>query len=166
MAMVKKSRWLWAAAVLVVAFAAIWVARGSGSDSPVQAATVATQSLGAESGWSKFQGILDQETTLGHPAWSEVFSVRIASKFVSPESKWTAPRSGDKVTLDATSVTEDIDKSTPLTMDAQSNGSVSPDGQIQLANHSYGPHGGVTMIMTATVVAAVSEDSGDGAPAP
>ena len=167
MAIVNNSRWLWVAAVLLVSLAAIWVMRGSGSDSPAQAAPAATQLLGGESNRIKFDGILGQKTNLVHPTWSNAFSVGLASKLVPPETRWSATRRGGDVTSDATFVTKGVDNSTPLPMDAQSNGSASPDGQIQLSHPTNQSDGvSITVPMTATVVQAVPEDGGNGLPTP
>ena len=171
MAIIQNSRWLFVAAALLVVLASIWMVRGSGSDNPARAASAATQSLGAESSWIEFDGILGQKTNLGHSAWSDAFSVRVASKLVPPETRWSATRLGGNVTLDATSVTKAIDGSTPSPMnaglDARPGGSVSPDVQIQLASPSNQSDGkSITVPMTATVVQAVPVDSGNGKPTP
>ena len=96
MAIIQNSRWLFVAAALLVVLASIWVVRGSGSDSPAQAASAATQSLGAESNWISFDAILGQKTNLGHSGWGDAFSVRVASKLVPPE------RGGAPLDLEAT----------------------------------------------------------------
>lgn len=167
MAMIQNPRWLLVAAALLVALAVVWVVRGSGSDSPVQAAPAATQSLGPESSWTKFDGILGQKTNLGHPAWSDAFSVRLASKFVPPETGWSATRRGGNATIDATFVTKDIDGSTPSSVKVRTNGSASPEAQIQLASPSNQSDGkSIHIPMTATVVQAVAEDSDERAPTP
>lgn len=167
MAIIRNSRWILVAAVLLVALAVVWAARGSGSDSPVQAALAATQSLGSESSWSKFEGISDRKTNLGHRAWSDAFSVRLASKFVPPETRWSTGQRGGNVTLDATFEAQEIDVGTPSSMKVRSNDASSPDVRIQLASPSNQSDGkSIHIPMTATVVLAVPEDSDERAPAP
>lgn len=155
MTLVRNSRWLLIVAVLLLSLAAIWIVRGAGSDSPAQAAPAAANLSGGESGWIGFDGILDQKTNLGHPAWSDAFSVRLASKLVPPENRWrAAPRGGD-VTQNAAYVTKDIDGSAALPLDAQSDGPVSPNAQIQLIKPTNQSDGiSIAVTMTGTVVEA------------
>lgn len=166
MAVVRNSKWLLAAAVLLAAVAAILIVRGSGSDSPAQAASEATEFLGVESRWNNLDGALSQEATYGDPTWSDASSVKPASKLVPQESKWSAIRPVGNATLDATLGTKELDNGRGLPLDTQSNSSVSGDPLIQLASPSGQSDGKSVHMTTTAVVLAVPEAGDDGTSAP
>ncbi len=166
MAVVRNLKWLFAAAVLLAALAAILIVRGSDSDSPVRAASEATDFLGIESRWNNLDGALGQEATYGDPTWSDASSVKPASKLVPQESKWSAIRPVGNVARDATLVTQEPDKGTDLPLDTQSNGSVSGDPLIQLASPSGQSDGKSVHMTTTAVVLAAPEAGDDGTSAP
>ena len=166
MAAVHKSRWHFFAVVLLVVLAAIWVVRGSGSNDPVQAAPVTIFPSGAESSWSKLDIISGEGATLGHSIWSDAFSVRIASQWVSLETRWSDIRREGNLIKDAPLLTKSIDSGAQAPVSVESDESVPSDTQIDLAHHTNDSHGGVTMITTATVLGPIPEDSDGGVPAP
>lgn len=165
MAVVRNSKWLLAAAVLLAALAAILILRGSGTDSPVQAASSATD-LGIESRWNNLDGALGQQATFGNTTWSDAYSVTPVGKLAPQESRWSAIRPVGNVARDATLVTQELDKGTDLPLDTHSNGSVSGDPLIQLASPTGQSDGKSVHMTTRAVVLAVPEAGDDGTSAP
>ena len=132
-------RWLLVAAALVVALAAIWVVRGSGSGGPAQAAPVTSHFRGGNASWVRLAGVTGQATDADHAGWSDAVSVTFGAKVVPLKEGGSTARRRADVSLGDVVVVKEIDKASPLLAQAICDGTNFPDVHIDLASSFADP---------------------------